>query len=356
MRRRLKNPLTAFVYQTLVKILQQVTVWHDLLALRCARTPVPDVLILRQPASAVCVDRAAIFAIYAGTLDANHRRTMLALSQAGYCIILINNQAFDDVAEVPPEAAFIIENRNIGRDMGAYIRALRVIQAHGILTSQGRVLFLNDSVIYLPGAQASLATMATAQEDWIGITGNDQGSFHLSSWCFQLSAAVVNSAAFHRWTTQLALIPNRVYLIRAGEIRLSRILLTAGLRPRVLFDRSFWLSLCDRIRTSDNIVASILPRNLTELYPKHRDNDRFLYMANQTHLFTFPGIAFGLFPFLKKDLYHRRVFSLEHIELLCADIAARYGHPLAAECRHILLGRGQVSRGCSSLRRRLGIE
>ena len=356
MRRGLKNPATAFVYQKLVNILQRITVWHDVLAMRCANTAIPDISILRQPSSAVSVERAAVFAIYAGTLDANHQRTMRALSQAGYCVILINNQAFDDVTGVPPEAAFIIENHNVGRDIGAYIRALRVIRAHGGLTSQARVLFLNDSVIYLPGAQASFATMATAQEDWIGIASDDQGSFHLSSWCFQLSAAVVNSAAFHRWAAQLAPLTNRVYLIRAGEIRLSRILFAAGLQPRVLFDRSFWLSLCDRIRASDNVVAGILPRNLMELYPKGRDNNRFLSLANQTHLFTFPGIAFGVFPFLKKDLYHRRVFSLEHIELLCAEIAARYGHPLAAECRHILFGRGQVSRGRSGLRRWLGVD
>jgi hypothetical protein len=212
---------------------------------------------------------------------------------------------------------------------------------------------MNDSVLYLPGVEAVFAALAEAPEDWAGATASAQHRFHISSWCFQLSTAVINGPTFRHWAARFRFVANRAYLIRAGEMRLSRMLLTAGFQPRVLFDDRFWLSLCSRIDGSGNVLAAILPRNLVELYPKGRDNARFLRLANQTHLFTFPGIAFGVFPFVKKDLYYRRVFSLEHVELLCAEIACRYGESVAAECRRALFDE-QQGRG-SDLRRRLGI-
>ncbi|HYZ23805.1 MAG TPA: hypothetical protein VE690_16790, partial [Rhodopila sp.] len=144
LRRRLKNPATARVYQGSLNILRRAAIWHDLLLARCARRAVPAVSVRRRPSAAVDTDRIAVFVIHAETLDASHRRALRALAAAGYCVALVNNQAFD-LEDVPPEAAFVIENHNVGRDIGAYIRTLRCLQAEGVLPSLGRVLFLNDS-------------------------------------------------------------------------------------------------------------------------------------------------------------------------------------------------------------------
>ncbi|HQT76617.1 MAG TPA: hypothetical protein PLD10_06155 [Rhodopila sp.] len=313
---------------------------------------------VRHTAADKPLDRIAIFVIYAEVLDANHRRTLTALHGAGYAVALVNNKSFRNPESLPQEAAFVIESHNVGRDIGAYIRAVRSLQASGALLERTRILFLNDSVVYLPGMDAVFATMAAAPEDWIGTTESRQGGHYLNSWCFQLSAAVVRGDAFARWAGRFAFLANRVYLIRAGEIRLTRMLLAAGVRPRVLFGSDFWAGLCDQIARSDHVVARIIPRNLGELYPKREHAERFLHKANQTHLFTFPGVAFGVFPFVKKDLYYRDVFSQEHVELLCAEIATHHGQKIATECRQSLLGRGDggALSGWAGLRWRLGID
>jgi hypothetical protein len=285
--------------------------------------------------------------IFSDRLDSNHHRAIRGLNRAGYTVALLNNRSFTAGQGFPNEVAFALETGNAGRDIGAYIRGLHFIRSLNALAANARILFLNDSVVYLPGHEAVFADLATRTSDWVGITANRQSEFHVSSWCFGLSAGVVDSEAFRRWSTALLPINNRAYLIREGEVGLSQALLAAGYRPDVLFGSDSWRTLVRELDETGQTSQLILPRRLRG----HADEQMFLN-SNQTNLLTVPGVATGRFPFLKKDLLYRDVFDRSDIDDLCTLIAARYGTAIADESHGFLFARGNGSdlRGVRKMR------
>ncbi|HEX2944103.1 MAG TPA: hypothetical protein VHO91_23815 [Rhodopila sp.] len=350
-------PLSKRIAHRLMNIVREMLVRWDLLTFRIASPTQPVITCLRCLPDGPQLSRLAILVIYAAALDANHHRAIKALSAAGYRIALINNRRFDDAHAIPADVALILENHNVGRDIGAYIRAIRQISTLYGLTADARVLFLNDSVIFLPGVEAVFQAFAQVGDEWTGVTESRNGGYHVASWGFQVSAAVLRSDAFRQWAAAFNLTTNRAYLIRNGEIGLTKALLSAGYRPRVLFGIDFLSSLFERIQQFDNASARIVPCYMNPGDLADGIHEELLDRINHTHLMTFPGVVSKAFPFIKKDLYYRHVFSREQIEALCREVARLHGQDLAAECHDILLSRidGATLRGWTGLCWRLGI-
>jgi hypothetical protein len=350
-RSRLKNPVTVFLYETVLGLLREAAVLCDRYALRLHPPSLPEVTCVKSVPGCPKYARLAIFTIYTDRLAANHLRAIDALVRAGYAVVLANNKPFAMADEIPDTVAFAIENHNFGRDLGAYLRTLRFLESRDALAAGARVLFLNDSVVFLPGVETVFRRFATAEDDWIGVGEIFHGGHHVTSWCFQLSLDVLRGEAFHGWAATFRPLQNRVYLIHAGEMGLSRALFRSGLKPLVLFDGAYWRSLANTTATTSPDLEDVLPNNA-----RHLRQDALLYGTNQIHLFTFPGVMTGSFPFLKKDLLYRDVFSEDQLDRLCAAIEGRYGVDIGQECRRYLFarGNGRALRGWANLQWRLG--
>lgn len=358
LRRLLRNRLTVFLYARALDLLRETLIAKDCWTFRLRRPVTPEVRCLLEPAAGACYSRLAIFVIFAERLGHNHYRVINGLARSGYAVALLNNRSFAVDQSYPDGVAFAVENHNVGRDFGAYLRGLRLIQAKGYLAADARIMFLNDSVIYLPGHEAVFAMFAEQKDDWIGITENHHVEYYVASWCFELSIAIINGDAFRKWSAAMMPLNNRAYLISRGEIGLSRALLRAGYKPKVLFDSTFWSALCSAIGGLRTDLAKVIPRYLRTMDRQGFGKNGILRKANQAHLFTFGGALSGLFPFLKKDILYRYVFEEYEVEALCEELATRYGDAIADECRGFLFRRGNGAnlQGFAGIRWIIGVD
>lgn len=354
----LKNRSILFIYEKLRYLLQQLVIFKDRQAFRLRRLPLPEVRCVKPAAACAQYDRMAILAIFCERLDNNHQRVIQGLTRAGYAVALVNNRSFAPGQTYPDGVAVAIENRNVGRDVGAYLRGLRYVQAQRILTPDARVMFLNDSVIFLPGHEAVFMAFAAQRDDWVGMTESHRPTYHVTSWCFELSATLIGGEGFRQWSTSFMPLNNRVHLINEGEIGLSRALLNAGHRPKILYDSTFLGRLLEAAAGREGCPSRIIPRQLRGMDQGKSARDSIIRRANQTHLFTFGGVFSDQFPFVKKDLLYRNVFDQDDLDVLCDGIAQRHGAMIADECRTFLFRRGNGIglRGVARLRWRLGLD
>src|SRR5689334_20420995 len=112
----------------MLDLLREAIIWKDILAFRLRTRTLPEVRCLLEPAAGARYSRLAIFVIFAESLDHNHYRVINGLARSGYAVVLLNNQSFAVDQSYPEGVAFAIENQNVGRDFGAYLRGLRFIQ------------------------------------------------------------------------------------------------------------------------------------------------------------------------------------------------------------------------------------
>jgi glycosyltransferase involved in cell wall biosynthesis len=358
LKRMLKNKSTLFVYEKLRCLLQQVIIFKDRQIFRLRRMPLPEVRCVKAAAACAQYDRMAILVIFSERLDNNHHRAIQGLARAGYAVALANNRSFAAGQAYPDGVTVAIENRNVGRDVGAYLRGLRYVQAQRILAPDARVMFLNDSVIFLPGHETVFMAFAAQRDDWVGMTESHRPTYHVTSWCFELSAALIGGEGFRQWSTSFMPLNNRVHLINEGEIGLSRALLDAGHKPKILYDSTFWGRLQEAASGREGCPSRIIPRQLRGMDQRQSARDSVVQRANQTHLFTFGGVFSDQFPFVKKDLLYRNVFDEDDLDVLCDGIAQRHGAMIADECRTFLFRRGNGGglRGVARLRWMLGLD
>jgi hypothetical protein len=167
-----------------------------------------------------------------------------AIKKEGYSLVLVVNgqkvarQWFEgEIAD----ADVVITRPNLGRDFAAYQLATTLI-LDASLTIR-RLLYCNDSIFYLDknDPQNIFAHLAASDDHWIGMTENYERRYHVSSWCFQLSAEIIYCSAFIEFWKTYRPVDNRRHAIRRGEIMLSKVLLQAGYVPRILFSTSLLL-------------------------------------------------------------------------------------------------------------------
>jgi len=185
-------------------------------------------------------ENICIFSIFS-TKERILRSTLLilkAIRKEGYgLVVVVNGQKttrawFEDGIGTTD---LVISRPNLGRDFAAYQIATNLL-----LTTQlsiRRLLYCNDSVFYLDrnDPRNIFAHLITSEDQWVGMTENYDGRYHVSSWCFQLSSEVVKSPSFMAFWKKYCPVDGRRHAIRQGEIGLSRMLLNAGFSPAIIF-------------------------------------------------------------------------------------------------------------------------
>lgn len=195
-------------------------------------------------------DRIVIYVIYAPNgLSPSHLGALESIAQAGYSAVVVANCHLSDPdrAALVRKAALILERVNFGYDFGAYRDGLRLIRNE--LPNLRRLVLANDSVWFtLPGkpnwftqaeaieadfvgGASNLGVIALPPENWRDQTWTYDRSlpgYHLCSFLLSFRPKVFLSDEFAHFWARFPLSNNKFWVVRNGEVELSRRLHAAG--------------------------------------------------------------------------------------------------------------------------------
>lgn len=213
-----------------------------------------------------------------------------------------------------------------GRDFGSYKDAILELFARSDVK---RLLLLNDSVYVFPSRIAKLLSALTAESDAVIATNeNIEIHYHLQSFVISIPKAVLDDCRFRIFWKRFLPVTDRRYVIRRGEVGLTRRLLKINPKVQILYNVT---KLEQRIKTLGSIVWCD-PRALPV---RHRDAFRAgvhngsafgassnqlaaaicegIARSSQAHSGGFYFLAYLDAAILKRDIVFRREFRLNEV-------------------------------------------
>ncbi|MBS0271325.1 MAG: hypothetical protein JSR85_01605 [Proteobacteria bacterium] len=303
----------------------------------------------------------AIFAVYCNTLTNNHKTILRKLSENGYFIILANNgkTELSEIRKTPVD--LYIEHPNTGSDFGLYQYASQWLYENANVPDNGQVLYMNDSIFYLEKRSPHLfETIAKLKKDCIGMTEATLIQYHMTAWLFALAGKVFKNKEIKKFWDRYLPLKFRQHCIRKGEVKLTSTILKAGYTPYIFYPASYFIK---KIHCQKEKELTLFPQN--DFYRKLfnsfiekqiplkeislKDNDEIILNSlrdlsagtNQMHFFNLNGVRFCSFPFLKKDLFWRDIYSLAQIRSIC-DYLKSAGEDESDEILHYYMKRGNA--------------
>lgn len=220
----------------------------------------------------------------------------------------------------------IIVRDGSGRDFGSYKDAILELFARSDVR---RLLLLNDSVYVFPSRIAKMLSALTAHSDAVIATNeNIEIHYHLQSFAISIPKVVLDDFRFRVFWKRFLPVTDRRYIIRRGEVGLTRRLFKINPKIHILFNVA---TLEERIKA----LGPILWCDSRALPIRHRDvfsagahsGTKFSSSANQVAAAICAGIVrssqahSGGFYFLayldaailKRDIVFRREFRLNEV-------------------------------------------
>lgn len=310
------NRIVLTVYVWAVKLWE----WPGLLADERPRFVVDEIVAPVRGDSYAIVVKYAKFG-----LDDGLAELVAALTRQRVNVILVCNgqPRPDHLARLRADAHRVLVRRNIGRDFGAYRAATLLLEREGLVPN--RLLYFNDSVIYLDGPELDrlITALLMSPAGMLGAFENHETRHHLGSFTFGHSADVVADPAVRRFWRRYRAYSLRPHAILRGEIRLTALVKSRGHQLDVVYSAQrlagelqqlpanelagLWRYLPSRTRGSAPAGPDTPSRRESLI-----DQIMASFMnSSQAHY------GFGLFyrvlraPIVKKDLLGRGVY-LEH--------------------------------------------
>ncbi len=262
-------------------------------------------------------NRIALYVHYdpLGRVHDYHLDMLRALAAAGFRTTLVSNAVgltVEASARVAPMVRETLVRRNVGYDFGAWRDGLEHL---GDLGCAEQVLLCNDSV-YGPFSplQRLVAEARPDQADvWAMTEGRNHGPHLQSYWMLFHRTAVVHPAFAAFWRT-LPYLDDKLAVIEAGELRLSRQLTAAGLRLQALFPydeaEARFRATADPARAGDRMLLRAIARGRA-LNPSH-------------HFWRVLIADLGL-PFIKRELLALNPAHLDDLGDWQQVVEARFG-------------------------------
>ncbi|WP_371345156.1 lipopolysaccharide biosynthesis protein [Ancylobacter sp. IITR112] len=133
------------------------------------------------------------------------------------------------------DAHRVMVRRNVGRDFGAFRAATLRLAAEGRAVS--RMLYFNDSVIYIAGAELDAMVHRMIEDTYpvIGAFENHEFEHHIGSYVFSVSGEVFYDSKLLSFWKRYRPYDIRPHAIHQGEIALSRQLKKRGYAIGVIY-------------------------------------------------------------------------------------------------------------------------
>jgi hypothetical protein len=183
----------------------------------------------------------------------------------------------------------------------------------------------------------------------------------MTAWLFALAGKVFKNKEIKKFWERYLPLKFRQHCIRKGEIKLTSTLLKAGYSPYILYPATYFI---DKIPSQKEQLFTLFPQNSfhrnmfnsfiekqissKELSLKEKDDiilnalRELSAVTNQMHIFNLSGVRFCSFPFLKKDLFWRDVYSLTQIRFICDYLKENIGEEESNEILNYYIKRGNA--------------
>ena len=140
------------------------------------------------------------------------------------------------LADLTPLCRQMIVRKNIGYDFGSYSDGIKSV---GKREGLKQLILMNDSV-YGPlwPLQHLLGSFDEQRCDFWGVTDSWQHAYHLQSYFICLYPKAFLHPAFTKFWRKFLYVPDKTYVIRKGEIRLTQVLVRAKLRAEAFCE--YW--------------------------------------------------------------------------------------------------------------------
>lgn len=275
----------------------------------------------------------AIIALHqVGSLCRNCSFMLEALAKQGIGLLVINNGTLSghDAGRLRSLALFYHERKpGLGRDFASYKLGVRIVDA---LVAAGRadplrIVFANDSVLVLPERYEAFLPRFLAQDaPVVGVTETNERSYHIASWLFSVSRELWQRPFFRKYWSRLRPIHCRRHTIRAGELKLSACLTYHRVQFALMYPASVFMKALTALpaesveETLQYLPYGFLMNDPGVLAAEKFKDVRWRVLAaqqriNQMAFWQLVGLLHADFPFVKKDIYYRRVFSLTQMRL-----------------------------------------
>ena len=243
-------------------------------------------------------------------------------------VVAVNGEVSSEVKDyLESNCHRVIYRKNTGRDFGAYQDALSI----EVPDRYQKVLLINDSVFYFKkNLKKLIGDTLKSQHDWVALFDNYNIAYHAQSFFLCFGHEVLRSKTFKAFWRKYRPFNLRHYVIRYGELELSRVLLDAGHHCHVvangadLRERLQSLGAAELARLKDFLTIAFLRSHPEVLAKEGKSFIRHLVFACETH----PPPSHGVYPIFailngvavfKRDLVVRRMTSTsEFLELLQA--------------------------------------
>lgn len=328
----------------------------------------PEVVVDTIPATEALSENIAIVATFQnGALDSNFENMLETLASKGVGLFVINNgKLSDSAAKRIKSFANLYHERmpGTGRDFASYKLGVRVLQCligRGVADPK-RVIFANDSVLIEPVRYASfLDRVLSDPANWVGATESSERHYHVSSWFFAVSRRLWDSEAFQNYWATYETLHSRRHAIIKGEVGLSTALVAAGESPHVYYSAAHFLltfkmlSAADLSNLAELVAWPFLNRVLSQFEVGNDGRQgagvrlfgdllQLQERTNQTAFWQLIALAKTDFPFIKKDIRFRRVFTVTQLRL-AADLLRSANPYLSSLLERIVATRDPTTLG-----------
>lgn len=325
--------INRFVRALVDPLMRLLILWEYLVAYAryalAPREPLPEL-------GAVPALHGRIVAIVAlhqvGTLCRNCDAMLQALADEDVALIVINNGALGEAAAARVRGLAVLYHERrpgLGRDFASYQLGVRIVDA---LIAAGRadpprIVFANDSVLIIPDRyRAFLPRFLAETAPVVGVTETDEKSYHISSWLFAVSRELWQQPFLRRYWQKLRPIHCRRHTIRAGELKLSACLTYHRVPFALMYPASVFMAALQKLpaaaieETLQYLPYGFLQGDPAVLAAESFRDVRWRVLSaqrgiNQTAFWQLVGLLHADFPFVKKDIYYRGVFSLAQMRL-----------------------------------------
>ena len=172
--------------------------------------------------------KIALFVAYNPVLTLSNEAYIKTLGKAGFSVVYISNCKLDPNAASAISALSwrLFERYNLGRDIGGFRDGVLLLEREGLLNTCNTLLIANDSMQFLPGANADSLVQALQRFD----AGQSDGLFshisqafgtHYQSYFQVVGRAILRSPEFIQFWRDYRPLSHRGHCIFNGEIALS---------------------------------------------------------------------------------------------------------------------------------------
>ena len=213
-------------------------------------------------------NRYVLFVLFARHAIPAFTKTILdAIDRSPLNLVISTN------AEITPElreelldrSLLLIERADLGRDFGGYKDGISIIEQR--FGTPERLILLNDSLFYFDRGLDLLLKELDGPEELVSMTEVFEFHYHLGSFAISFGESVLKNKRFRRYWKKYRPISTRRWAIHKGEVGLSRMLMRAGFRPKVIYHGAQLLPVLDRQHASEHLeTVRLLPHDFRQIF------------------------------------------------------------------------------------------